>query len=119
MHQVWKDLEGIRMRRAPASEKKICEIVCTDTWVKVIGRVVEVGEKGVFRIEDETGSINVFSDYQTQEVREGDLVRVFGIPLLSGDKREIKAEIVQKMNGLDLSLYFEAKKELEKLRMMV
>jgi hypothetical protein len=106
--------------RTPAKEKKIREITPEDTFVKILGTVVEKKDTEVV-LQDEDGSrITVFADDPElfSDVTEKSLVRVFGTPLLHGERKEIRTEIVQRMDGLDLRLYREALKEMEKLKRM-
>jgi hypothetical protein len=116
---VREDLEGVRLR-TPARERRIGELTPEDTFVRILGKVVAKRETEVV-LEDEDGArITVFADDPEllSEVREESRVRIFGTPLLQGERREIRAEIVQKMDGLNLTLYREARKEMEKLRRM-
>lgn len=106
--------------RTPARERKIKEITPDDTFVRILGTVVKKQETEVV-VEDEDGSkVTVFADDPEllSELQDGCLVRVFGTPLLHGERREIRAEIVQRMDGFNLKLYREAQKEMEKLRRM-
>ena len=107
--------------RKPARERKISEITPEDLFVRILGTVAEKRETELV-LQDEDGSrITVFADDPElfSEIGEGSLVRVFGTPLVHGERREIRAEIVQRMDGLDLRLYREAVKEMEKLKRMV
>jgi hypothetical protein len=77
--------------------RKISSISKKDLKVVLIGKVVETSENS-FILEDETGKAEIFSE---EEVREGNLVRVF-CSLLDG---KLKADIVQSLKGLDLNLF--------------
>jgi len=77
--------------------RKISSISKTDSRIALIGRIIKVAENS-FVLEDETGKIEIFSD---QEVKEGELVRVF-CSLLDG---KLKADIVQSLKGFDLNLF--------------
>ena len=78
--------------------KRISEIdFKKDKKVAIVGRVLEVGEK-FFIISDTTERIEVESE---ESVEEGEIVRVF----CSIEENKIKADIVQRLDGLDLNLY--------------
>ena len=78
--------------------KRILEIdFKKDKKVAIVGRVLEVGEK-FFIIGDATEKIEVESE---EGVEEGEIVRVF----CSIEENKIKADIVQRLDGLDLNLY--------------
>ncbi|MEM5772640.1 MAG: hypothetical protein QXL86_00190 [Candidatus Aenigmatarchaeota archaeon] len=79
------------------SLRKISSISKTDSRVALIGKVSEALENS-FILEDETGKVEIFSE---QEVKEGEIVRVF-CSLLDG---KLKAEIVQSLKGFDLNLF--------------
>lgn len=107
--------------RTPARERRIAEVTPEDTFVRILGRVAAKRETEVVLEDEEDGArITVFADDPEllSGLREGSTVRVFGTPLLQGERREIRAEIVQKMDGLNLKLYREARKEMEKVRKM-
>lgn len=76
--------------------KKINEIGKED-YVCVMGKVVKIGENS-FLLQDETGIIEIASDF---EVEEEKTIRVFCRRV--DDK--LKAEIVQDLSSLDLNLY--------------
>ncbi|MEM2282908.1 MAG: hypothetical protein QXH26_05175 [Candidatus Hadarchaeales archaeon] len=107
-----------RRERRPAVEKRIRDLGLEDTWVRVVGTVTKKGEADFLLQDGEGDTITVFVDEPEllSEVREGSKVRVFGTHLRDGERREIRAEIVQNLKGLDLKLYREAIEEMEKLR---
>lgn len=109
-------MEEIRPRRRPARQRKVSEIKIGDERVRVVGTVVDKKE-AEFTLDDGSGHITVIFDDQAvaQGVEVGSKVRVFGTPLSVAGTSELHAEIVQRMNGLDLELYEEVRREAEKL----
>lgn len=86
------------MRRIPAVLKRI-EDISEEPRVSVVGTVVKCG-RGEFILDDGTGQLTVICA-EDVEVKEKDVVRVFG--KLYG--QTLEAEIVQKMNDLNMQLY--------------
>ncbi len=110
-------MEEIRPRRGPALPRKISEIKIGDERVRVVGTVVDKKE-AEFTLDDGSGHVTViFDDHAVVEGLEvGSRVRVFGTPLSVAGTSELHAEIVQRMDGLDLGLYEEVRREGEKLK---
>lgn len=71
----------------------------------VLGTVVEKDRAGFFVLDDGESKATVLvpSDSMLENVLPGDLVRVIGRVI---EKSEIKAEIIQKMKGIDTEIYF-------------
>jgi len=111
-------MEELRPRARPARNRKISEIKIGDELVRVIGLVVDKKE-AEFVLDDGSGRITVvFDDPAVVEgVEIGSRVRVFGAPLNVAGTHELRAEIVQKVDGLDLGLYDEVRREVKKLEM--
>jgi len=111
-------MEELRPRVKPARNRKISEIKIGDERVRVIGLVVDKKE-AEFVLDDGSGRITVvFDDPAVVEgVEIGSRVRVFGAPLNVAGAHELRAEIVQKVDGLDLGLYDEVRREVKKLEM--
>ncbi len=109
-------VEEIRTRIGPARSRKISEIKIGDERVKVVGLVVDKKETE-FTLDDGSGHLTViFDDPAVVEgIEVGSKVRVFGMPLSVSGTSELHAEIVRKVDGLDLGLYGEVRKEVEKL----
>ena len=70
----------------------------------VLGTVVEKDTAGFFVLDDGKGKATVLvpADDLLEKLNIGSLVRVIGIVI---EKSEIKAEIVQDMEGIDINIY--------------
>jgi hypothetical protein len=107
--------EFVRPRPKPARDRKISEIKIGDERVRIVGLVID--KKDVeFVLDDGSGQITVLFDDPTliEGISTGSKVRVFGMPLTAGDVKELRAEIVQKVDRLDLELYEEVRREVKK-----
>ncbi|MFQ6129680.1 MAG: hypothetical protein ACE5OT_02585 [Candidatus Hadarchaeaceae archaeon] len=109
-------MEELRPRVKPARSRKISEIKIGDDRVRVVGLIVDKKE-AEFVLDDGSGRLTVvFDDPAVVEgVGIGSRVRVFGAPLSVAGAHELRAEIVQKVDGLDLGLYEEVRREVKKL----
>ncbi len=109
-------MEEIRPRRKPARPRKISEIKIGDERVRVVGLVVDKKETEV-TLDDGSGHLTVIFDDKAlaEGVEVGSKVRVFGAPLSVSGASELHAEMVQKVDNLDLGLYAEVRREAEKL----
>ncbi|KUO43368.1 MAG: hypothetical protein APU95_05815 [Hadesarchaea archaeon YNP_N21] len=107
--------EFAHIRWAPARDRAISEVKAGEERVRVLGLVVDKKE-AEFTLDDGTGQIVVICEDPKlgENVELGSKVRVYGIPLIAGGIRELRAEIVQRMNGLDLQLYDEMRREIKK-----
>lgn len=103
------------LRWVPAKDRAISEIKAGEDRVRVLGLVVDKKE-AEFTLDDGTGQIIVICEdpMLSENVELGSKVRVYGIPLIAGGIRELRAEIVQKMDGMDLQLYDEMRREIKK-----
>lgn len=101
--------------RPSARPRRISEIKTADEQVQVVGLVVDENESGIV-IDDGSGKLNVlFEDPALAEgVDVGSKVRVFGTPLNIEDTHELHAEIIQKLDKLDLDLYKRVRHEVRK-----
>ena len=88
--------------------KKISEVRESDSRVALMGNVVSIADTG-FVIEDQSGRTEITSGYP---VKEGDLVRVF----CTVNGKNMKADAVQSLNGLDVKLYQKAEELYRKAR---
>lgn len=109
-------MEEAQLIRKPARPRKISEIKIGDERVRVVGLVVDKKE-AEFTLDDGSGHLTViFDDPAVAEVVEiGSKVKVFGTPLGVAGANELHAEIIQKVDALDLRLYDEIRREVEKL----
>lgn len=118
MRKVREGLEGVRLNeliRSPYRERKISEISPEDGRVRILATVVEVGEADLV-VADETGTITCLVDNPSllKDIRPGSVVRIFGFPLRSGEIR-LQADIIQRMDGLNVHLYREVQREISRL----
>ncbi|MEM2907777.1 MAG: OB-fold nucleic acid binding domain-containing protein [Candidatus Hadarchaeales archaeon] len=102
-------------RKKSARDRRISEIRIGDERVRVVGLVIDKGDSE-FVLDDGSGQITViFEDPAIAErISIGSKVRVFGAPFNAGDVLELHAEIVQRVDGLDLELYEEVRREIRK-----
>jgi hypothetical protein len=116
----WFAVEEIRTQIAPARPRKISEIKIGDERVRVVGFVTEKKE-GEFTLDDGSGRIAVISDdpAMVEGIEVGSKVRIFGTLLCVSGTNELHAEIIQKVDELDLELYKEVRKEVEKLEIEI
>lgn len=109
-------MEEPRIRKA-APYRRIKDLREDEEWVKVMGLVVEKRGDSEIVLDDNSGLLTVFSDREGMfdGVEVGSRVRVFGRPMLSTGK-EMKAEIVQRVDGLDFELYWRVMEEVKRLK---
>ncbi len=91
------------MERKTIEPKKIGDMEQGER-VAVVGVVIEKDNSGFLVIEEKEAraTILVPQDLVLENIDVGDLARVIGLVM---EKEEIKAEIIQKVNGLDLDVY--------------
>jgi len=99
-----------------AKPRNIGEIRVEDGRVSIVGVIVERRDSELV-IDDGTGQATVVFDNSAllEGVEVKSIVRVFGTPMEAEGGVEIHADILQRMNGLDLKLYKKGKEELKKL----
>jgi len=102
--------------RIPAKPKNINEIRVEDKRVSAVGMVVEKRDSELV-IDDGTGQATVVFDNPSllENVEVKSIVRVFGTPMEAQGGMEIHADVLQRMDGIDLKLYRKAKEELKDL----
>lgn len=110
-------MEEVRPGARPAVPRKISEMRPEDERVRVVGLVVDK-QGSDFTIDDGSGQLPVTSEDPSLSVgvEVGSKVRVFGTPMVSDEEVELHAEIVQRVDKLDLELYQQVQQEKEKLR---
>ena len=86
------------IRRIPATIKRI-EDISDELRISVVGTVIKGGESE-FILDDGTGQLTVITS-ENVKVKERDIVRVIG--KIYG--QTVEAEIVQKMDDLNMQLY--------------
>lgn len=92
-----------KFKRAPAAHRKISEIRPeSDIRVRILGRVIGKAD-GMLVVDDGTARADIVAE--DMEADTNSIVRVFArvLPLETG--YELRAELVQKMDRLDLDLY--------------
>lgn len=90
-------------KRLPATQKNIADINPEkDIRVRILGRVIDK-QDGMIVVDDGTGTSEIIGDSMTANI--DDVVRVFArvIPLEEGF--ELRTELLQDMNALDLNLF--------------
>lgn len=109
-------MEEIQQRRAPARQRRICEVKIGDERVRVVGLVVDKRD-AEFTLDDGSGRLTVIFDdpVLAEGVEIGSKVRVFGTPLSVAGTNELHADIAQRVDKLDLSLYNQVRQEAERL----
>lgn len=102
-------------RVEPARPRKISEIKTGDERVRVVGLVVDKKEAELV-LDDGSGRITVIFDDPalTEGVEVGSKIRVFGSPLNVADTHELHADIIQRLDKLDLELYEQVRREVKK-----
>ena len=109
-------MEEVQQRRVPARQRRISDVVMGDERVRVVGVVVDKRDTE-FTLDDGTGRLTVIFDDPAilSGFEVGSKVRVFGTPLSVSGTNELHADIVQRVDKLDLNLYSEVRQETEKL----
>ncbi len=96
--------QKFQYKRQPAVSRKINDINPeTDVRVRIFGHVIDKTE-GVLVVDDGSAKSEIMTD-DFDAFDMDDLVRVFArvLPLENG--YELRAEIIQKMNSMDMDLY--------------
>ncbi|HID60818.1 MAG TPA: hypothetical protein EYP46_03030 [Hadesarchaea archaeon] len=109
-------MEEIRTGMKPARPRKISEIKIGDERIRVVGLVVDKKETE-FTLDDGSGHLTIIFDDPAMagDVQIGSKVRAFGTPLSVSGSSELHAEIIQRVDELDLGLYEKVRNEAEKL----
>ncbi|MEM2878392.1 MAG: hypothetical protein QXG10_02445 [Candidatus Hadarchaeales archaeon] len=103
-------------RPPPAKPRMISGIRAGDRRVRVVGVVSDI-KSSELTLDDKSGRIQViFDDSSTVlGVDVGSKICVIGTPLTVSGKTELRAEIIRKVDGLDLELYDEFMKVLDEI----
>jgi hypothetical protein len=97
-------MPGFQYRRHPALPRKIAEINPeSDIRVRILGRILDKKDSS-FILEDDSGKVEIITDEELS-FNVADNVRVFARVLPLEDSFELRAEIIQDMNKLDMDLY--------------
>lgn len=95
-------MEEFRFKRLPASPKSIIDINPEkDVRVRILGRVIDK-QSGAIVVDDGTSTVQIVTDGACDV---DDLVCVFARVLPLEDGYELRGEIVQSRNGMDMELY--------------
>ena len=100
-----KSAPAFQYRRFPAVPRKITDINPEkDIRVRILGTVIDK-QNGTVVIDDGTAKVEIITEQDLSGINNSDVVRVFCrvLPLETG--YELRAEIIQNMNGLDMELY--------------
>lgn len=98
------EFERFQYRRHPALPRKVSDINPEkDIRIRLLGKIVDKSESS-FIIEDDSGRAEIITE-DNLNFNKGDLVRVFARVLALEDGFELRAEIIQDMNDLDMDLY--------------
>ncbi len=108
-------VDEFQPRRKVAKPRRISEIRVGEEFVRVTGCVAYKKNSEIV-LDDGSGMLTVFSDDSGmfRDVDIGSKIRVFGTPLITEGGQELKAEIVQKVDGLDLQLLEKVMEEVKK-----
>jgi hypothetical protein len=109
-----------RAFRTAAKPKSIGDVRIEDGRISIVGIVVGKDESGLV-IDDGTGQATVLFDNPRwlEGVDIGSIVKVMGTPLEAEGGMEVHADLLQRMDGLDLKLYRQAMEELKKLESQI
>lgn len=94
-------------KRQPFLEKSISEINPEkDIGIAILGRVIDINSKNIV-IDDSSGSASAYfaNEDALKNLSMNDIVRLFGFIMPNPEGFEIKGDFIQKMNGIDVSLY--------------
>ena len=97
----------MEFKRQPFAEKMISEINPEkDINVCITGRVLDIDDRAMV-IDDGTGKAGVFftPNAEIKNLSPNDIVRLFGYVVPNPGGFEIRCDIVQLMNGLDMELF--------------
>jgi|SRR3989338_2089170 len=106
--QVIESGERKIIRRAPAVQVQVKDIKENFGRVSFIGTVINKNpEINSMIIDDENSRVLVLTNdqYAFDAVKEGQLVRVFGKVMGTGDEIEILADFIQDFSKIDRELY--------------
>ena len=99
------DKPAFQYRRFPAVPRKIADINPEkDIRVRILGTVIDK-QAGIVVIDDGSSKAEIIVEEGLDKINTSDTVRVFCrvLPLETG--YELRAEIVQNLNGMDMDLY--------------
>jgi hypothetical protein len=108
-------MESIPIRK-PAIPKKISEIRSSDERVRVVGVVIHKGGSEIL-LDDGSGQLTVVLDDPSLAagIEVGSQARVFGSPMEVEGGLELRADILQRANSLDLKLHEQVREEWKEL----
>ncbi len=92
-------------KRFPAVPRSILDINPEkDIRVRLLGRVIDK-QNDLMVLDDGTSSAEIIVEKDLEKINTGDVVRVFCRVLPLETNYELRAEIIQNMNGFDTDLY--------------
>ena len=100
-----KQAQPFQYRRFPAVPRKIKEISPEkDIRVRILGRVIDK-YNGTVVVDDGSTKAEIIVEEKFDSISANDIVRIFCRVLPLETSYELRAEIVQNMNDLDMDLY--------------
>jgi hypothetical protein len=102
--------------KKPAVPKKISELRAGDERVRIVGLVLDRGDSELV-LDDGSGQLTVIFDDPAlvEGIEVSSRVRVFGSPMEIEGGLELRADLIQRADTLDLKLYEEVRREWKKL----
>jgi hypothetical protein len=100
-----QEQKSFQYRRFPAVPREVAGINPEkDIRVRILGRIIDKYDS-MLVVDDGSGKADIIVEEGIENFNANDIVRVFCrvLPLESG--YELRAEIIQNMNGLDMDLY--------------
>lgn len=95
-------MDEVRFRRLPAILKRVTNINPEkDVRVRILGRVIDKAD-GTIVVDDGSSTAQIVTDAQCEV---DDMVCVFARVLPLEDGYELRGEIVQNKNSMDMALY--------------
>lgn len=100
----------MEFQKVIAVEKNIKEINPEkDGRVRILGTIVSKEQNSLI-IDDGTGTVRAFTQTDTNQFKDKQLVRITGRIMQNADNFDIQAEIIQNMENLDVDLYNKTEK---------
>tara|TARA_Y100000310_G_C20650818_1_gene799313 strand:+ start:433 stop:771 length:339 start_codon:yes stop_codon:yes gene_type:complete len=100
--------ERTKFKRIPFRDTQISKLTKDSKNVAVTGIVISKDPQILsFIIDDGTGKINVITNNSEsfKELKEGQLIRIFGKIWGEGEDIEVNSDIIQNLQELDFELY--------------
>jgi len=95
-------------KRAPSKQVLVKNLSKDLNRVSVVGTIVSKNDKILsFLLDDSTGTVNIIMNDADKfnQIKDGQVVRVFGKLWGDGDDIELQGDIVQDFTNFDISMY--------------